>query len=90
MINRKIELRKWFLDHPDVNAHVLAEEFGRTARTVYHYLYHVKSAPSDFLAACRRVGIPDELLPALKLSKAELLAENARLEAELARLRECA
>lgn len=87
MFNRKTELKKWFIDHPEVTPAKLAEIYGKTSSVAYNFLFSLPSAPADFLAICRDKGIPDSLLPAPTRTKAELLSEVERLRQENAQLK---
>jgi len=85
MFDRKKELKKWFIDHPKVTVQTIAVTYGKSPATVNGHLYHCPSAPSDLLKICRSAGIPDDLLPPVTRSKAELLAEVESLRERLAK-----
>jgi hypothetical protein len=87
MIDRKKELKKWFIDHPEVTPSMLAAKYGKTPSVAHNYLFHLPSAPADFPTLCRDKGVPGGLLPDPTRTKADLLDENARLRVENARLR---
>jgi hypothetical protein len=87
MFNRKTELKKWFLDHPEVTPARLGEAYGKSSSVATNFLFYLPSAPSEFLEICRGYGIPDDLLPEPTRTKAELVAEIDALRAENARLR---
>jgi hypothetical protein len=87
MFDRKKELRKWFIDHPNVTPTKLAEGYGKSSTVANNYLFHLPSAPSDFVDVCRKAGIPEDLLPEPTRTKTELLAEVVRLRAENEALR---
>ena len=84
MSHRKRELKKWFIDNPKVTVQTIAAAYGKSPTTVNSHLFHCPSAPADLLAICTRMGIPDEMLPPVTRSKAELLAENRALKDRLA------
>ncbi len=88
MLNRKQELKKWFIDHSDVTPAMLAEDYGKTTTVAYGYLYHHPSAPKEFLDVCDRRGVPSKLLPPPTRTKGELLKEVEMLRCENAALKE--
>lgn len=87
MFDRKKELKKWLIDHPEVTPTMLAEVYGRTPAVANNFLFYLPSAPADFLAVCRKAGIPESLLPEPTRTKADLLKENRLLRAEVAALK---
>jgi len=83
MVDRKKELKKWFIDHPELTSVAIAERYGCTKQAAYHRLFRSPSAPQDFLDLCMKMGLPASLLPPPTRPKAEILEENARLKHEL-------
>jgi hypothetical protein len=90
MVDRKKELKKWFIDHPKITTTKLGRTYDCSKQAAWRYLFAAETAPAGFLDACRKAGIPEDLLPEPTRTKAELLAEVEALRAENAELkREC-
>ena len=83
MVDRKKELKKWFIDH-DMDCVVLANVYGCTKQAAHKYLFIAERAPSGFIDACLASGVPSDLLPPPTRSKAEILEENEQLHERLA------
>tara|TARA_Y100001954_G_scaffold724_1_gene1127 strand:+ start:4289 stop:4600 length:312 start_codon:yes stop_codon:yes gene_type:complete len=83
MVDRKRELKKWLIDHPEINSVVLGRAYGCTKQAAHKYLLVAETAPAGFVDVCRSAGIPDDLLPSPTRSKAAIQAENRKLQQEL-------
>lgn len=88
MVDRKRELKKWFIDHPEINSVVLGKAYGCSKQAAHRYLFIADTVPVEFVNVCRKAGIPKGLLPEPTRTKAELLAEVEELRAENAQLKE--
>ena len=86
MVDRKKELKKWFLDHSDVTAKKAGDIYGCSKQSAHKWLFNCDSAPAKFVKVCSDLGVPPNLLPASTQTKAELKAE---LFAAKVQLTEC-